>query len=387
MTDFQLHETADQRAFYQLYLYAFGKKDDARRREFFNLRYAHAIPYGIKENGQLVSGLYRLPFTVNLGGAKFRMDGIGDVMSAPEFGGRGGASQLMRAAVTDMNRDGVPLSYLAPFSYGYYRKFGYEHVFTHTVFRLASRDVPRLNFPPIGTIRRGTLTELLPEVTSLYANNAAKTHGGLERPSWWWHYLTVKNNWDTAVYADDNGQPSGYVIYERTPTALRVVETITETRTARQQLLALVLRHANTFPELVYEAPNMTTSTSPLPDPAAIHTTTQPYMMARIVNLRKFTTRYPAQKDGKLVIALHDDTLPENTGNWRFVSKNGQLTCTPSTEAANLQLTIQQLTQIMLGSQSTANLNRWANIENTQGACATLDGIRLSHAPALVDYF
>ncbi|WP_238696343.1 GNAT family N-acetyltransferase [Lactiplantibacillus plantarum] len=130
-TDYRLTSDADREAFYQLYQYAFNNHDTPARRRFFMDRYQHGWIYGRHDHGQLVSGLYSLPLAVNFHGVTYRMNGIGDVMSAPEYAGQGGAGQLLTTALTEMAANHVTLSYLAPFAYGYYRRFGYEHVFDH----------------------------------------------------------------------------------------------------------------------------------------------------------------------------------------------------------------------------------------------------------------
>ena len=47
-----------------------------------------------------------------------------------------------------MRAEGVTLSYLAPFSYGFYRRFGYEQTFDQTHFEIQTADLPRLKFAP-----------------------------------------------------------------------------------------------------------------------------------------------------------------------------------------------------------------------------------------------
>ena len=57
------------------------------------------------------------------------MGGIGNVTSYPEVRGKGSVRQLMEKALKEMKEQGTVLSYLSPFSYHFYRKFGYEVAF------------------------------------------------------------------------------------------------------------------------------------------------------------------------------------------------------------------------------------------------------------------
>lgn len=390
MTEYRLHTADDQAQFYQLYLYAFGQTDSARRADFFNRRYEHALTYGLKEDGRIVSGLYSLPFTASFHGASYKMNGIGDVMSAPEFSGRGGASTMMTAALTDMYNDGVTLSYLAPFAYSYYRRFGYEQVFEHAVAKVASRDIPRFKAASEGgQLTRGNLKSQLDAIKPVYAASAQKQRGGIDREDWWWDYLCVKNDWDAATYRNADGEVTGYLIYQRGNGKMIVKEIIANTPIAQQQLLAFVLKHANTYQELIYEAPSRDYLGDYFPDPYSLNVTIEPYMMARIVNLADFVAKYPLHlaDDLKVTVTIADDVLPQNAGTWQFSVQDGQLQMTAATDDQAVQLTIQQLTKILFGAQKATVLQQRGQIQATVDQATILDKMQPKQTPALVDYF
>ena len=70
----------------------------------------------------------------------------------------GGIAALMQLAFEHMRAEGVTLSYLAPFSYGFYRRFSYEQTFDQTHFEIQTADLPRLKFAPsAGQVVRMTL--------------------------------------------------------------------------------------------------------------------------------------------------------------------------------------------------------------------------------------
>lgn len=146
--------------FYDLYLYSFNRQPSQQRKNVLKERYEQSLVYGIMNGKKLGSGLFSIPFEINFHGTNFRMNGIGDVMSAPEFGGRGGASTLLKTALTDMYHNQVTLSYLAPFSFGYYRQFGYEQVFDHTKITVKNNDLPRVSQTDQGYIERINIKDI-----------------------------------------------------------------------------------------------------------------------------------------------------------------------------------------------------------------------------------
>ena len=72
------------------------------------------------------------------------MAGIGYVVSYPEARGQGGINQIMEKILKDCRERKVSLSYLAPFSYPFYRRYGYEQVFDQANYQLDSRDIPNV---------------------------------------------------------------------------------------------------------------------------------------------------------------------------------------------------------------------------------------------------
>jgi predicted acetyltransferase len=83
-----------------------------------------------------------------------------------------------------MEANHVTLSYLAPFAYGYYRRFGYEHVFDHAHQVMAASDLPRVK----PTDWSGTITRYgndgLAQINDFYARQPQNQRGGLIRPAW-----------------------------------------------------------------------------------------------------------------------------------------------------------------------------------------------------------
>lgn len=388
MPNYHINTEQDQEAFYQLYLYAFNKPDSQQRRAFFNERFDHATNYGLQHNGQLTSALYSLPFTVNFAGTEYSMRGIGDVCSAPEYSGQGGAGTLLKAALHDMFASGTTLSYLAPFAFTYYRRFGYEQVFNHMNYTIKTNALPQFphSLAP-GTITRGPLENNLATIKPRHRTQIAKT-GGLLRPDWWWNYLTIKNNWDIAIYYDASGQATGYLIYERTATTLNIIELIAPTAEAFTALRQFILKHGNSFTQINYSAPNLTYTGDLFPDPTALATTVTPYMMARIVNLQDFITHYPGKRAvTSLRMAISDPILPANNGTWLLKQSAFAKVSSTLAPTADLTTTIQNLTKILFGAQRIDSLIRQSDVIATPAAAQIITDLVGQNQPTLIDYF
>lgn len=193
-----------------------------------------------------------------------------------------------------MRAEGVTLSYLAPFSYGFYRRFSYEQTFDQTHFEVQTADLPRLKFAPsAGQVVRMTLAQAVPLIDAFFNQHPDNQVGGVQRTDWWWQYDVMKHSdWEVAVYREDTGRVAGYMIYTRQPETFVIQELMTSTVASQEQLLSFILKHQSAYATIQYESALTESLADLLPDPTIVKTTTVPYMMARIVSLADFFARY-----------------------------------------------------------------------------------------------
>lgn len=384
----------DLEEFYQLYLYAFTNLDSKGRRTFFDHRYNHALKYGIKHNGKLGSGMLSIPFHVNFHGVKYKMNGIGDVMSYPEYGGNGAITQLMQQAFNDMLEDNVALSYLAPFSYDFYRRFGYEEVFDRTIYRVKNTDLPRVKIDKkIGSIERLTLAEAIPFIKEVYVNNPNSHNAGLIREDWWWDYLVLKHpHWQVGVYFSEDHLSAGYVIYEGLDTTFSIQEIMFTNWESFQYLSRFICQHESMFSTFEYASGDPLGHPDILKNPSNVEVQIKPYMMARIINLETFINHYPFLKKIKSTrVAVTDKMLPANNGIWRLlINANGtsfEKISDNENNMADIRISIQELTKVLLGYRSLNELNRIGAIRGSYEAITNLDATLRKEPPMLWDYF
>lgn len=394
MAQYRLNSSDDLEKFYQLYLYAFNAVDGPRRRKFFFERCRHGLVYGLKKDERLASALYSLPFTVDFHGIKYKMNGIGDVATAPESSGQGGASTLLQAALEEMSAAGVTLSYLAPFSYQYYRRFGYEQVFNHLHYSLSNQKIPKFKPKQVGgKIVRGKLADHLPELAQFYASYAnSGLKGGMLREQWWWNYLTLKNDWFVGIYYDEDQQVQGYVIYELAPERLVVKEMLYLNSGAFEQLAAFIFNHKNTVRSLLFDSPAAIYQGDWLADPDSVQVEVLPYMMARIVDLKDFLLRYPYVKENfaPITFGIEDQNLPQNSGIWELSAINGKVSIQKTAELVSDttdKITIQEFTKAAFGAQNINKLVLHGKADLSLKIARQLDEILVKEPPEFVDYF
>ena len=84
--------------------------------------------YGaVDEHGRVLAGMDMIPYTMWFDGHKVPMWGVAGVASMPESRRQGNVRKIFEKVFDDIYEKGAVFSHLYPFSYDYYRKFGYEH--------------------------------------------------------------------------------------------------------------------------------------------------------------------------------------------------------------------------------------------------------------------
>lgn len=374
--------------FYNLYLYSFNRPDSKQRRIVLKQRYDHSLVYGIMNGNKLGSGLFSIPFEVNFHGVDFNMNGIGDVMSAPEFGGQGGAGTLMRNALTEMYQNKVTLSYLAPFSYGYYRQFGYEQVFDHTRISINNSELPRVKGTDQGHVERFGIKDTPESVKSMYFE---QNHlGGLVRAEWWWnHMLDKHSDYEIALAFNDHNVLIGYLIYYNQNETFYIQEWVNTNILSRQLLSKFVTKHQSIFKTFVYESPDPDFKADVFENPNVAKLETVPYMMARIVNLVDFMTRYPVQKMNLSRINFKvNDSLKWNNQVWSLCVNDGIVDFEVAENVTvDFELSIQSLTKAMFGYRNLISLANYGYVTGNIDKIKALNDIFVQSKAQLIDYF
>jgi len=129
--------------------------------------------YGaIDENGRVLAGMESLTYTMWFDGHKVPMYGIGGVASLPEIRRQGNIRKLFEKVFDDIYESGAVFSHLYPFSFDYYRKFGYESCGATKKYTLQLKPARRLknNGNVYEFEKDGKAKDRLIEIYEIYAS-------------------------------------------------------------------------------------------------------------------------------------------------------------------------------------------------------------------------
>ncbi|WP_281889607.1 enhanced intracellular survival protein Eis [Paenibacillus sp. YYML68] len=273
--------------------------------------------YGAYIEGKLAAKLMIYKLEAWVQGKRLAMGGIAGVASWPEYRRGGLVGRLMHQALETMRANGQSISFLYPFEFGFYRKYGWGMCAEKKQYEIPVALLPRWSMPS-GCVRRiGHEWELLQPIYAAYAS----TYNGMlvRDESWWTHRVFTMKAGTAAVYYNEQGAPAGYVLYQVRERLMKVHELVALTHEARLGLWRFLADHDSMLDRLTIEVP----TDDPLPfllDNPRIKQEFVPTFMARIVDVEWFWTKFPfvSGVESSLYVGVEDRQASWNTGVWRI---------------------------------------------------------------------
>lgn len=347
--------------------------------------------YGLfDDNGRLLSRLTVLPLEAWIRGRKLAMGGVAGVASWPDARRQGGVSKLLQHAFARMKDQGQSLSMLAPFSFAFYRKFGYELTIERKKYTLETKHLPpRMKTP--GTVRivpkeQGTLEPV-------YAAFAAGFDGMLTRGAEVWERRLLSKPGIAAVYYDEADKPQGYMLYEVSEQTMKVNDWAVLTEDARTAMWSYAANHDSMIKQMTITVPTDDSLSFIVSDPR-FKQEIEPYFMSRIVDAEKFVAQYPfsaAGRDSVMALAVEDAQAPWNDGEYRLsIAADGTARLERTGDgsgAAGLRCDIATLTAMLVGGRRPEWLHGIGRLQGADDLIAELERRVPMQRPYLADFF
>ncbi len=375
----------------KLAMYAFQMKLPPEQLEAARGRFKPENVWGVFEEGDLQAQLTIIPLQLYVQGRALDMGGIAGVSSWPEHRRQGHVARLISHALEQMRARGQSVSCLAPFSFGFYRKYGYE---TYTEYKKYTVEAPM--FPPrtASALHVTRISEEeIPQLSGIYERYASRYNGTLKRDEAWWKTSVLRRKkGNAAVCRRPDGEPAGYMLYEVADRLMTVHEMVFEDEEARRALWTFIANHDSMIDKAVLEAPMDDALPYLLPNPR-IGQEVVPYFMARIVDAAAFAGQYafaPGKEATRLTVELSDRHAEWNEGIWRLAvapDGSGSLERENSGEAPRLACDINTWTALLMGYLRPLQLHGFGKLTGSPEAAARLEAIIPSRQTYLLDFF
>lgn len=388
----QKMQQEDYQKMFDLAQYAFQLDTSGDYQRRFEFLAKHSINYGSFEGDNLASQVMLTPLTVQFFGQKHQMGGVGFVSSDPSFRGGGRIDAIMKELLVDCREQGILFSYLAPFSYPFYRRYGYELLFERASYRIPSKSWPRVT-GATGTVLRKKWEDSKEAIASIYELAMKKEDGYVLREAWWYeHKFQLKAGHYFAVYYDEVQVAKGYLVYQMKDGVFTITEWQCLTQAANRGLHRYIASHIDSVQAFYYEYGFNGKTPFYLNETPIGNLSIRPEMMVKIVDVEAFLRVYPFEKltDSFGIIIEEDLYGPWNTGTFEvLVEAKGEVRIekVETTDLPTIKTSIQRFTQLFLGYQKLEDLLFYDFLSVDDEIEEVIQGILPNKMPLLEDYF
>ncbi|MCL2360824.1 MAG: GNAT family N-acetyltransferase [Defluviitaleaceae bacterium] len=315
--------------------------------------------------GKMCSAVLVTPVTMQLNGQTVETGVVGGVVTRPESRGLGTVYQIMKKALPSMTSDDKQiLSFLYPFSFSYYRKFGYETCYSHNVINIPIGQFRHFDYPNrLEPFEKGD--DISPFIDIYNSFSQTRNFSVVRNKNAWKELLNrdpYKNLEFTFLNYDEAGNADAYILYEPEPDGnenhrLIIKELCWKNPSGLQSILGYFYKLGAEFTTVRWNAPNDIDIHALFPEPGEITWHCEASGMARLVDVCGSLSLLASQphSDGSLTIKVIDKFLQENSGMYRLGWEKGQIACNAlklndsDLSAPDLETSIETLAQLVTG--------------------------------------
>lgn len=305
------------------------------------------------ESNILNAMLFILPFEIYIYGSIFNMGGIASVASMPEGRHGGRVAELLRTSLRVMKERGQTVSMLGPFSYEFYRKYGWELGFDRMNYTIPAENLDGFN-KKVGSIRPFK-EEDLDVLNSIYTEYAKKHNCCAVRNKVLWTDFVLQDPYGrnqpryTYIWFNDKEVPRGYIIYHIKDGRMTIIEMVYLDQEAKEGLLWFLFAHQAQIKEVYWSTASDERLHLDFPNPR-IKMELSPWMMFRVVDVKGalLNRKYSEATDLHFSISISDPNAEWNNKNFTVSIKDGNIEVEES-NYGELSCTIQTFSQIFTG--------------------------------------
>ncbi|TJY44126.1 GNAT family N-acetyltransferase [Cohnella pontilimi] len=347
--------------------------------------------WGYFIENRLAAQLAILPLRIYIQGIPFEMGGIAHVASYPELRRQGMVGKLMVNALEVMKRNGQTVSLLNPFSFSFYRKYGWEYFSEIQSFQLKMSSVPRYRDCDGYILRKKTQDWEL--VHKLYDTFAIRYNGMLIRSrDHWLDSVFPRKLGNLAVYYKRDDVPAGYMLYTVTDDFMKIHEFVYTDEESRRGLWQFIGNHDSKVRQLSFQTPIDDPFAYTLYEPGEgqrVH----PNFMFRIVDVGSFLRQcrlLPASQEETIRVSLSDEHAAWNRGVWEISRKQdgiANIQRSFDADTADVSCDIQTFSSMMIGRVRPSKLHQLGCLGGGESGVERLERWIPGAVPFLTDMF
>jgi predicted acetyltransferase len=352
--------------------------------------------WGFFVQGKLAAKLQINQFHTWLNGKHFAMGGIAGVATWPEYRRNGMVAKLLLQALKVMKEQGQTVSFLSPFKFEFYRKYGWETYIDYLKYEIPADKLPKFHASEGSSIVRVTKEwELL---NPIYEQYAVQFNGMLKRDANWWNNRFFRNKKGTvALYVNPQGERMGYVFYQVKEFTATIHEMVFLDEETRRGLWKFIADHDSMISKVEVKAPIDDQLPFLVHDPKFKQEKIT-YFSSRIVDVEAFLKQYrfETRKEVEpIYLRISDPHADWNDGIFQLqFADNGEkvqvIRLAEGEQPADellLSCNIQTLTALFMSYQKASFMARIERLQGSQELVARLEAAIPQRTTYLADFF
>ena len=274
------------------------------------------------------------------------------VSTLPEYRHSHYASSLLIKSLEVMKNRGYLFSALGPFSYSFYKKYGWNLAFHKKKYTMSMEYLK--TFEKRKNIFRLLTLKDLNNVRMLYETFMSRYNGAIRRDAknWESRFKRLNKHKNYAYGCSRDGKElSGYIFYSLGDSRFDIHEMVYDSLETKLDLLCFICAHKAQAGEVVWFAPPDDNTPLLLENPA-IDQNIKVGMMIRVVDVKRVLEAYsfPPEYNGSFTIKVEDFYAPWNSRPFRVFIENGNAKVEKIEDGPiDVKCDIQTFSQIMFG--------------------------------------
>ena len=292
---------------------------------YFNNKYKNYNTVVVEEEEEIVSSLQLNQYEIRLNNKVYNTSYVVGVSTLPEVRGKGYMKHIMNFTLNELYKKGQLVSILMPIDYRLYRKYGYEHCYDQIEYEIDMEDLK--GFKSEGSLKKAKLNDI-EEMINIETSFLKNLNGTVVRNKEYYENLFKEvESEEGHIYIHKNYESDGYIIYFINGESIFVRELYYKNINALKGILKFIYNHNTQCKKVVISSTIDDKIRFILANPRNITMKLKPFMMGRIINLKKYLEDLDIESNKKasINICVKDDYINENNKIFKVSLENNKL--------------------------------------------------------------
>lgn len=289
---------------------------------YFNDKYKSENTVVALDEGKIISSLQLNQYKLLLNSKVYNTSYVVGVSTLPEGRGAGYMNKVMKFTLNELYKKGQLVSILMPIDYRLYRRFGYEHCYDQIEYTINTDDLK--NFKSSGKMIKSNLSQIddLIQIDRTFLN---EVNGNVLKDEHYYENLFKEiQSEDGFLYIHEGNEKDGYIVYFLQEDKMFVRELFYKNIDALKSMLKFIYNHNTQCKIVTISTPTIDKIRFTLDNPKDSDIKIKPFMMGRVINVKKFIEDIDIEKDinSSFNLLIEDKFIDENNGLFKISIQN-----------------------------------------------------------------